>query len=432
MTASSSSRREYGSPHPTTPPNYGSIITRQASTETGPDSTGTSHHGLPPPSRRESISTFVMENRGLFFLALAQLFGGVMNLATRFLATSLPEGRQYHTLQILFVRMAATMVISYSWMWWNTVPDMPFGKREVRGLLIARGCSGFVGVFGLYYSLSYLPLPDATVITFLVPTVLSFVCSIIPSINEPFTTQEKIGGVISLIGVTLIARPTIIFDHLWKGLDNYSEILLSFTTTKSSVVPPYVSPEQRLTAVLVALVGVLGAASAYTTIRAIGKRAHPLISVTYFSTITTVCSFIGITLIPSAGGFLLPRGFVEITLLSIIGVSGFILQFLLTKGLQLEKAGRAGSLVYTQLIWATVFEWSVWGNPVSPLSLFGSLLILGGAGWVNWQKWRGTAAATEGNPGPVVVVDDEEGAKTNAETDEERRLLQTSRESARG
>ena len=141
--AAGNGRAESGPPHTTAPPNYGSI-TPQTSTDSP------NNHDLTPPSRREKITTFVMENRGLFFLALAQLFGGVMNLATRFLATSLPEGRQYHTLQILFVRMAATMVISYSWMWWNTVPDMPLGKREVRGLLVARGCSGFVGVFGLY------------------------------------------------------------------------------------------------------------------------------------------------------------------------------------------------------------------------------------------------------------------------------------------
>lgn len=234
-------------------------------------------------------------------------------------------------------------------------------------------------------SLSYLPLPDAVVITFLVPTVLSFACSIIPSLKEPFTTQEKIGGLISLIGVILIARPTFIFH---SGTPHNT--VVSITPTE----PPYVSPHQRTLAVAMALVGVLGAAGAYTTIRVIGQRAHPLISVNYFAALTTVCSLIGLLTIPSVGGILFPHGPLEWGLLISIGVSGFLLQFLLTKGLQLEKAGRAGSLVYTQMIWAVLFEWLVWGNIVSGLSLIGAALILSGAGWVNWQKWRGAGKET--------------------------------------
>lgn len=260
-------------------------------------------------------------------------------------------------------------------------------------------------------SLSYLPLPDATVITFLVPTVLSLICSLIPSLNEPFTTPEKVGGFISLIGVILIARPTFLFP---SGTEAHST-----TLTIPGVTPPYVSPEQRTLAVIVALFGVLGASSAYTTIRVIGKRAHPLISVTYFAALTTILSFIGIMTIPSVGGMLLPKDPLEWGLLIAIGISGFLLQFLLTKGLQLEKAGRAGSLVYTQMIWAVVFEWLVWGNSVSGLSLLGAVLILGGAAWVNWQKWRGTGRAGTERRGRTRSVErqsiDEEAVVRNRE-----------------
>ncbi|KAF8453749.1 hypothetical protein BDZ91DRAFT_617998, partial [Kalaharituber pfeilii] len=312
---------------------------------------------------------------GLFLFALAQFFGAVMALTTRFLATSLPSGQKYHALQILLVRMSITVVCSLLWMWWAKVPHFPLGQRGIRRILVARGCAGFIGVVGLYYSLSYLPLPDATVITFLVPTFLSFFCSLIPSLNEPFTGREKIGGVISLAGVILIARPTFIF----RQQD-------SANVTTIGVKPPYVSPKQRTIAVLLALVGVLGAAIAYTTIRVIGKRAHPLISVTYLGAMTTIASLIGILAIPSVGGLLIPRELIEWALLCAIGISGFILQFLLTKGLQLEKAGRAASLVYTQLIWAVIFEWVVWGNPISLLSFCGAILILGGVAWINWQK----------------------------------------------
>ena len=187
---------------------------------------------------------------------------------------------------------------------------------------------------------------------------------------------EKVGGMVSLVGVILIAQPTFLF-HPSSAV---------FAQLNGSI--PQVTPHQRTLAVVVALIGVLGASSAYTSIRVIGQRAHPLISVTYFAAMTTILSLIGILTIPSVGGMIIPKDSIEWGLLTAIGISGFMLQFLLTKGLQLVKAGRAGSLVYTQMIWAVIFEWLVWGNVPSGLSLLGATFILCGAAWVNWQKFK--------------------------------------------
>lgn len=96
------------------------------------------------------IRKFVYENRGLLLFALAQFFGNMMGMFTRFLATSLPSGQKYHALHVLFVRMSVTWVFCWAWMWWNRVPEMPLGRKGIRLLLVLRGCTGFVGVFGLY------------------------------------------------------------------------------------------------------------------------------------------------------------------------------------------------------------------------------------------------------------------------------------------
>jgi hypothetical protein len=53
-------------------------------------------------------------------------------------------------LQIIFVRMLATGIIGLLYMWRNNIPDMPFGPRGVRGLLLLRGIFGSLGLFGLY------------------------------------------------------------------------------------------------------------------------------------------------------------------------------------------------------------------------------------------------------------------------------------------
>lgn len=106
-------------------------------------------------------------------------------------------------MQILFARMGITVVASMIYMWYKKTEHFPFGMREVRPLLVARGLTGFFGVFGMYCefsglyisnvllipyipdSLQYLPLADATVITFLAPSLSCWACSLL--IKEPFT-----------------------------------------------------------------------------------------------------------------------------------------------------------------------------------------------------------------------------------------------------
>jgi len=184
-----------------------------------------------------------------------------------------------------------------------------------------------------------LELSDAIVITFLSPVLAGYLASVF--LNEPFTRIEKLGGLIAFIGVVLIARPTSFFSR--TNDDSNNNIPIS-DIPNPSVDVDIVPPMQRLLAVLVALVGVAGAGTAYVSIRAIGKRAHPLISVNYFAVWCTIVSFVGTLLIPGLS-FKLPQSLLQWMLLALIGITGFSMQFLLTAGLQLEKAGRATNMV---------------------------------------------------------------------------------------
>lgn len=137
------------------------------------------HHGsrIPERSRRLSghrprwriaIEAFWTRNKGLAYMLFAQIFGTLMNVTTRLLEVEGNKGKGLHPFQILFARMGITVVLAMGYMWYKRTPHFPFGMPEVRWLLVARGFGGFFGVSGMYYSLLYLPLADATVITFLV------------------------------------------------------------------------------------------------------------------------------------------------------------------------------------------------------------------------------------------------------------------------
>lgn len=312
------------------------------------------------------------------------------------------------TVQILFARMGITFLLSCTYMWYAKVPYAPLGLREVRGLLLARGVGGFFGVYGIYCmsgssfdfmsaatyrnptdSLIYLPIAEATVLTFLAPIVACWACSLL--IHETFTRMEQIAALVSLLGVILIARPSSLFSSSDPSPSSPS-VGTTHTPNVNSTAPPDgsyvvgdVSAAQRMTAVGVAMIGVLGAACAYTTIRWIGKRAHPLISVNYFACLCTIVSTLSLLLLPGIG-FRLPSTPIEWAYLFFLGICGFVMQFLLTAGLQHEKSSRATNMIYTQMLFALTFDKLIWDSTPGVASLVGSSLILGSAVYVAVQK----------------------------------------------
>jgi drug/metabolite transporter (DMT)-like permease len=223
--------------------------------------------------------------------------------------------------------MGITTIMASSYMAYKKIDGFPLGPKEVRPLLLLRGFSGFFGVFGMYYSLMYLPLADATVITFLSPVIACAVCAYL--LKQPFTRLEQIASGISLLGVILIARPTTIFAALQVADPQATDpttapIPIQNDTLAShpSVGNHLVTPHQKLMAVGLALLGALGGASVITTLRWIGQRAHPLITVNYFAAWVVIVSGVSCTLIPSIG-FALPTTLNEWGMLIFLGLCGF-------------------------------------------------------------------------------------------------------------
>ena len=198
--------------------------------------------------------------------------------------------------------------------------------------------------------------------------------------------MQQIAAGVSLTGVVLIARPTSLlhgdadFGPSVNGATDGISLPNTSTTVDTDSLDN-VSATQRLVAIGVALVGVLGAACAYTTIRWIGKRAHPLISVSYFAGWCTIVSLVAVFAVPGVG-FRLPADLREWGYLLFLGICGFVMQILLTAGLAHEKSSRATNMVYTQMLFALAFDKIVWNSTPGIWSILGSSLILGSALYV--------------------------------------------------
>jgi drug/metabolite transporter (DMT)-like permease len=226
------------------------------------------------------------------------------------------------------------------------------------------------------------------VITFIIPTLTALVCFI--WLREPFTVREALAALIAFTGVLLVARPAWLFPTppvdpiTGEPEPNVLNVLVELTSA-SRATPTPISPTQRTLAVFAAILGAFGASTAYATIRVIGKRAHSLISVNYFAAIATVGSALVLLVHPDLH-FVMPESASQWGLIAIIGLTGFLLQFLLTEGLQREKAGRATNLMYLQLVLALIIERVIWGTTPPLESFGGAALIIGAAIWITLQK----------------------------------------------
>ncbi|EXJ83796.1 hypothetical protein A1O1_07423 [Capronia coronata CBS 617.96] len=416
------------------------LLFRNASKDSGPT------RPLSPRMRiGAALQSFYITNYGAMLVVLAQFFGAGMNVSTRLLETAGPHGKPMHPFQILFARQSITAVLCTSYgLYSKSVPDFPFGPREVRWLLVARGLSGFFGVFGMYFSLLYLPLSEATVLTFLTPILTCYLCSFVMP-GETFTRQQQLAGLVSLVGVIFIAQPASLFSSSSSTTTSDPSASPPSNSTMTSVAPQEPTADQHLAAIGIAMLGVLGSTGALTSIRAIGKRAHAFISINYFSVWCTFVSLAALIIFPDVK-FRLPGNITEWGLLVSLGLCGFVMQCLLTVGLsyggptqrhvaELQNDGqttqkisdiegdassasenlhhhpsppeynahalppkhpssssskpkvsgsgtRATSMVYTQMLFALAADKLVFGVSPRTMSWVGSVLILAGAVWV--------------------------------------------------
>jgi hypothetical protein len=145
--------------------------------------------------------------------------------------------------------------------------------------------------------------------------------------------MEQIAAYVSLFGVVLIARPTSLFSSSSTppaSGDGDPTPIADFNSTIDPTRDHFannydsVTPAQRAGAVGVAMIGVLGATCAFTCLRWIGKRAHPLLSVNYFAVWTTIVSTVMMFALPSVG-FLLPADLKEWSYLIFLGICGFVM-----------------------------------------------------------------------------------------------------------
>ncbi len=265
-------------------------------------------------------------------MALAAFWFSLMSLLVKL------AGQRLGTQQIVLVRALVTLLLSYVLL--RRAGIEMWGRH--RKLLLLRGLLGFVALSCFYFGVIHLPLADATVIQYTNPVFTALLAAWL--LREHLGPREAALVLLSLAGVVMIARPSFLFGERVTELN------------------PVV--------VGVALAGAIFSAGAYVTVRRLGALEEPLVIVFYFPLVT-----VPLSLPLAAVGWRWPTPWEWGVLLG-VGMATQIGQVYLTKGLQLEPAGRATAVGYLQIVFAALWGALFFAEYPDGWSVTGALLIV--------------------------------------------------------
>jgi drug/metabolite transporter (DMT)-like permease len=260
-------------------------------------------------------------------------FFSLMSLFVKLVGQSLPSQ------EIVLGRGVITLAISYVAL--RAAGVNPRGHRT--GLLAIRGIVGFAAVSAFFYGVIHLPLAEATVIHYTNPVFTSVIAAVV--LSEPIRRRDAGCLVISLAGVLLITRPSFLFGGASAALDPAG--------------------------LAAALAGAVLAASAYVMIRFLSATEHELVIVLWFGVVGSLGAIPG-----TAVNFVLPSGWLWAGLVA-VGLTTHAAQVLLTRGLSLLPVGRAMTISYVQIVFATLWGILFFGARPNVWLLMGAALIVG-------------------------------------------------------
>jgi len=286
---------------------------------------------------------------GTFYMLGSALAFSVMGILVKLCGQRLPSQ------EIVLARALVSLVLSYGLI--RRAGLSPWGRS--RGLLTLRGFFGFSGLSCVFYSVTHLPLAEATVIQYLHPTFTALLGVLF--LREHVSRSVWLASALSFLGIALVARPGALLALIGQA-DGAGDAGL----------PPL--------AVGVAIAGAFFSGAAYVVVRKLSRSEDPLVIVFYFPLVSVPA-----TLPTVWSSAIWPQGWEWLWLLG-IGFATQAGQIWLTRGLQRLPAARATALSYSQVVFAAVWGIVFFGELPGPWTLAGALLIVVGTGLVAFRR----------------------------------------------
>lgn len=256
-------------------------------------------------------------------------------------------------LEIVAVRAIVSGIISYVDIKRKKIPL--FGHNKV--LLIARGTVGSFALMFVYYTITTLPLAEATLLQYLHPVFTAILALLF--LKETIQRSTIACIVISLLGLFIIIQPNLAQSNL--QLD-------------SMVHYPWLS-------IGTGVLGAFGSAVAYIIVKKLTKTDDSSVIIFYFPLIAFPVSMILLGsdfVVPSLAGA---------GLLILVGIFTQVGQVGLTKALHCADANKATAYSYVQVLFSVFIGWAYFSEvPMATTIMGGGLIMVGALINVFWKR----------------------------------------------
>lgn len=212
----------------------------------------------------------------------------------------------------------------------------------------ARAAAGLVGMMGGFGALYFLPLTEAVALGFATPLIMTALSA--PILREPIGMHRWGAVIVGFIGVLIMIRPDP--NHM------------------------------NMTGAAIALAGAFGAAGAMVTVRQLGRTEPSSAIVFYF---TLAGAIVGLASLPF--GWVVPDLKVLAALI-MMGLVAGVMQILNTEAMRLAPVGVVAPFDYSQLLWAGLIGYLIWGELPRSTTLAGAAVVAASGVYILYRELR--------------------------------------------
>lgn len=247
-------------------------------------------------------------------------------------------------LQIIFFRNAFAFIPVLIYI--SRTSGVSILRTNRPGAHLTRSAVGLTAMICGFTAVSLLPLTQSTAISFSAPLFMTALSALV--LKEPVSLHRWLAVAVGFVGVLIMVHPD---PRQFAGVG-----------------------------VLFAIAAAVGSAGAMIAIREISRTEPGPTIVFYFTLAGTV---VGLASLPF--GWVMPSPGV-LGLLVAAGLIGGTGQLLLTEAIRRAPVAVVAPFDYTQLVWAGLIGFLVWGETPAMPTLIGAMVVAASSTYILWRE----------------------------------------------
>lgn len=272
---------------------------------------------------------------GVRFMLLSALGFALMSASVKYVSEhGIP------VFEIVAARALVSLIISYL--------DVKRKRLSVWGhnrkLLLVRGAVGTFALMCVYYSVTTLPLAEATILQYVHPVFTALLGVLF--LKERIQSATLVCIALCLTGLAVMMQP-------------------NFSDSVHHELPPL--------SVMLALGGAFGSSIAYVIVRKLSQTEDSSVIIFYFPLVALPTSLL------LMGDNVVWPSLPMLCMLVLVGIFTQIGQYGLTKAMQTQEAGKASAYSYVQIVFSTLIGVWIFNEVPSLWTYLGGTLIITGA-----------------------------------------------------